>query len=92
LSDGNKVFSDVYHYGERIESKSGAGDNSRSTIFNPIGLLVMLAKVFRFSYVEILELPYNTAIKMLLENNYLSTPEKDKVKRGGIMDFASQMK
>jgi hypothetical protein len=36
-------------------------------------------------------MPYSTAVKMLIENNYLSTPEKDKVKRGGILDFASQM-
>jgi len=36
-------------------------------------------------------MPYTTAVKMLIENNYLSTSEKDKVKKGGISEFASQM-
>jgi len=47
--------------------------------------------VFRFGYDEMLNMPYSTAVKMLIENNYLSTPESEKVKKGGIMDFASQM-
>ena len=52
---------------------------------------MILAKVFRFGYDEMLNMPYSTAIKMLIENNYMSTPEKEKVKRGSIMDFANNM-
>jgi len=38
-----------------------------------------------------IDMPYSTAIKMLIENNYMSTPEKEKIKKGGIMDFAKNM-
>jgi len=39
-----------------------------------------------------LNMPYSTAVKMLIENNYLSTPEKEKVKKGGVSEFANMMK
>jgi hypothetical protein len=47
--------------------------------------------VFRYSYEDSLNMPYSTAVKMLIENNYLSTPESELKKTGGIMEFASHM-
>jgi len=37
-------------------------------------------------------MPYSTAVKMLIENNYLSTPEGERKKTGGISEFANMMK
>lgn len=37
-------------------------------------------------------MPYSVAVKMLIENNIMNTPEKEKTKKGGIGEFLKQVK
>jgi hypothetical protein len=60
-------------------------------LFNPINLIVTANKIFNFAYDDILNMTYLTLIKMIMESNFMNTPEKDKKKSGSIMDFANMM-
>jgi hypothetical protein len=73
---------------ERDEPKH---ERELHSLFSPVQLIVVANSIFHFAYDDILNMPYITLIKMIMESNFMNTPEKDKKKSGSIMDFANMM-